>query len=212
MIILSVEIPSRRIGKAKSLYKRAGKSLMKVAKDPVCRIGMVKSHRTSSSRIGHANKFGCVRLDCHSSEKPALETHVAEKGAVVLDGAGKLEALSGWEREGFAFCTSFTLYYRRTIRCLHMYGWECETENGSKDRHEKGVFGECEKGELGCIYMRSTNRCWRTIMKAIVVSVFHRLKSETSPVMRDQFPHSPWVINCEVRIFWFSPSVNSRNS
>ena len=64
----------------------------KVAKDPACRIGMAKSHPTSARRTGHVRSVG---LDCRSSEVPALETE---------DGGSMLEALSGWKREGFAFC------------------------------------------------------------------------------------------------------------
>ena len=73
----------------------------KVANDPACRMGIVKSHSTSARGIGHAVKLRSVGLDCHCSEIPALETDVAEK---VLDGGGALEALSDWKREGFAFC------------------------------------------------------------------------------------------------------------
>ena len=48
--------------------------------------------------------YKSIWLDCHSSEIPTLETGVAAK---VLDGGGALEALSGWKREGIAFCEWF---------------------------------------------------------------------------------------------------------
>ena len=72
----------------------------KIAKDPACRTGMVKSHPSSDRRVGHAIKLESFEFACHSSGIPALETDVAEK---VLDGGGASEALSGWKREEFAF-------------------------------------------------------------------------------------------------------------
>jgi len=66
-----------------------------LAKDPASRTGMVKYHSAGTGRIGHVIKLGSVGLNFHSSEIPRPE---------VLDGSGALKALSGWKREGFAFC------------------------------------------------------------------------------------------------------------
>ena len=54
----------------------------KVAIEPAYRTGMVKSHPTSTSQIGHAIKLGSIGLDCQPSEIRALETDVAEKEAL----------------------------------------------------------------------------------------------------------------------------------
>ena len=64
-------------------------------KELVCRMSTLKSHPTGTGRIKHAIRLGSVGsvgLDCHSSK-------IQHWNWTWLD--GRLEALSGWEGEGF---------------------------------------------------------------------------------------------------------------